>query len=307
VIPQPWPILAIQPQIRAFAKLPLDNGTLAVQSILYHYQDNGDLYYVVMDLVMKSYLNNGGRTAVLTHGFLNDINTDWLTKGAYALLESDPDISVVVVGWGGGANIGAQNYPQAVANTKSVAQYMAQLFSYLETLQNYIQCVGHSLGAHICGQAGRIKFESDNTAIDYIVGLDPAGPLINDHLEYRLAPENGKFVECVHTDIGTFSFGTNIPAGHADFYPNAYEVVQPGCGVDVACSHGRATELFYYTLLPHEPCTSMQVCYDYHRLPESCNQTDTLILMLQGDHTNKGHFYLKTTDRPPYCSYSKHP
>lgn len=84
--------------------------------------------------------------------------------------------------------------------------------------------VGHSLGAHISGYAGKnIK----SGRIGAIIGLDPAGPLFSiDKPQKRLADNDADYVQIIHTDAGNLS--VEHPIGHADFYPNGGNE-QPGC------------------------------------------------------------------------------
>lgn len=62
---------------------------------------------------------------------------------------------MILVDWGNGAAF--PNYPQAVANVRMVGTQLYLLIKKLvkagTTLQN-VHCVGHSLGAHLCGHAG---------------------------------------------------------------------------------------------------------------------------------------------------------
>lgn len=61
----------------------------------------------------------------------------------------------MIVDWGGGANI--LDYPQAAANTRTVGAYTALVFANLVAnggASSRMWCNGHSLGAHMCGQAG---------------------------------------------------------------------------------------------------------------------------------------------------------
>jgi Lipase len=64
---------------------------------------------------------------------------------------------VIAVDW----QKGAQNpfYDQARANTKPVGEYLATLLGFLvqsigAKLED-IHCMGHSLGAHVCGYNGK--------------------------------------------------------------------------------------------------------------------------------------------------------
>lgn len=85
--------------------------------------------------------------------------------------------------------------------------------------------VGHSLGAHISGLAG--KHIQGTKKIGVIIGLDPAGPLFPFHkVNKRLADTDADYVHIIHTDAGHLSIES--PIGHADFYPNGGNE-QPGC------------------------------------------------------------------------------
>lgn len=75
--------------------------------------------------------------------------------------------------------------------------------------------VGHSLGAHIGGLAG--KKISQFNKIGSIVGLDPAAVLFNvNETDLRLANTDAEYVQIIHTDIdgGRFALGIDEPFGH---------------------------------------------------------------------------------------------
>ena len=63
-------------------------------------------------------------------------------------------------------------------------------------------------------------------------GLDPAGPKFASYPpEVRLSPDDAEFVDAIHSmgkEGFVMDFGTLVPVGHADFYPNGGGV-QPGC------------------------------------------------------------------------------
>ncbi|XP_037030962.1 lipase member H-like [Bradysia coprophila] len=102
--------------------------------------------------------------------------------------------------------------------------------------------VGHSLGAHLAGSAGKnIKEWSGQTKyIERITGLDPASTA-DDFLQWRYA----RFVDIIHTDAN--GAGTNKNTGHVDFWPNNGVAVQPGCPpilFQPRCSHRRSIVLY---------------------------------------------------------------
>lgn len=89
---------------------------------------------------------------------------------------------------------------------------------------NTLIVVGHSLGAHIVGMAGK-NIKSGRLPI--IIGLDPAYPLFTKkNTAVRLTFSDADYVQIIHT--GTQRLSISYPIGHADFYPN-WGDKQPGC------------------------------------------------------------------------------
>lgn len=77
--------------------------------------------------------------------------------------------------------------------------------------------VGHSLGAHIAGMAGKKLIANQRVRIAAIIGLDPAGVLFDvNETNYRLADTDADYVQVIHTDIddGRVALGIGQPIGH---------------------------------------------------------------------------------------------
>lgn len=88
--------------------------------------------------------------------------------------------------------------------------------------------MGHSLGAHIAGLAGKALQNRAGIKVGRITGLDPAGPtyyLKSD--EDKLADTDADLVVALHTDAGIAGYYPAI--GNIDFYPNGGAAPQPGC------------------------------------------------------------------------------
>ncbi|NXK54293.1 LIPR3 protein, partial [Chauna torquata] len=166
------------------------------------------------------------------------------------------DVNCILTDWRGGSS---SLYTEAVNNVRIVGAELVYLVNLLEKDYGYspanIHFIGHSLGAHAAGEAGRQK-----PGIGRITGLDPAGPLFQyTPPMVRLDPSDAKFVDVIHThaghlffDFGKFShkgqhihgslsesdqssFMLHISApgilqtcGHLDFYPNGGKKM-PGC------------------------------------------------------------------------------
>ncbi|XP_055596648.1 phospholipase A1 member A-like [Uranotaenia lowii] len=127
-------------------------------------------------------------------------------------------------------------YVAAVYNIRPVATCLAQMFIRLRDLglpAERTTCIGHSLGAHICGlMANYLNFR-----LEKIIALDPARPLIKPGNMNRLDPGDAKFVQVIHTNAGHYGEGGRM--GHIDFCVNGGRR-QPYCGNSTninLCSH----------------------------------------------------------------------
>ncbi|KAH9523417.1 Pancreatic lipase- protein 2 [Bulinus truncatus] len=175
------------------------------------------------------------------------------------------DMNVVVVDWREGAK--APFYMQAAANTRTVGSMVGRLIQDMNSFTNSdfgrIHLIGHSLGAHIMGFAGKEVFRLTNQKVGRITGLDPAGLAYSNNSRFdRLDSTDGRFVDIIHTDsekLYKLGFGITHSIGHVDFYPNGGEH-QPGCPKEnlglfftlsledlskkASCSHSRVVDYF---------------------------------------------------------------
>ncbi|GLH16431.1 Phospholipase A1 [Gryllus bimaculatus] len=111
--------------------------------------------------------------------------------------------------------------------------------------------VGHSLGAHLCGNTARLLAA---LKITFLAALDPAGPLFSVpwRCQFGVGANDAEVVVGVHTDAGRTASATDV--GIADYYANNGTAIQPGCTAfdtnpaqctnQFLCSHMRA--LFYW-------------------------------------------------------------
>jgi pancreatic triacylglycerol lipase len=181
------------------------------------------------------------------------------------------DFNVFIVRWGGGS---AFPYAQATANTRlvglEVAYMLKTLVSSFGAKMSDMHLIGHSLGSHVAGYAGK-----NVTALGRITGLDPAGPYFEWMPAFvRLDSADAQFVDAIHTNgeptILLGGFGMVQPIGHLDFYPNGGQN-QPGCSLSSlsiinittltnlgGCSHMRAISLFNDSLVS----TCQSVAYE---------------------------------------------
>jgi len=99
------------------------------------------------------------------------------------------------------------DYFYSAAETKPVGHTLAVFINLLIACKSVttdsFQCIGHSLGAHVCGAAGSNFI---NPKLDRISGLDPAGPDFTANNSNRLNPTDAQLVVVSHTNMGGIGF-----------------------------------------------------------------------------------------------------
>lgn len=139
-------------------------------------------------------------------------------------------VNCICVDWKGGSRA---TYTQATQNVRVVGAEVAYLVNVFKNDLGYsldnVHLIGHSLGSHIAGEAGK----RTSGAIGRITGLDPAEPYFQGTPEeVRLDPTDAQFVDAIHTDaapiVPNLGFGMSQTVGHLDFFPNG-GLEMPGC------------------------------------------------------------------------------
>ncbi|KAL5280436.1 hypothetical protein ACFFRR_004426 [Megaselia abdita] len=147
----------------------------------------------------KAGFNSYKETAFIIHGFngtFRDKHMQFL-KDAYLFR----NFNVIQVDWS--AITQYPCYLSSLVNTKIVAQCTAQIYAMLTHHGNdreKITCVGHSLGAHICGMISNHITRKQHR----IVGLDPAKPLVqmSKPPSFRLTADDADHTQVIHTNAG---------------------------------------------------------------------------------------------------------
>jgi hypothetical protein len=141
------------------------------------------------------------------------------------------DHNILVFNW---SSIDAGNYfLDAVPNAVKAGQLLGQVIVDMAQQGFNISkfhLIGHSLGSHIFGYAGRaaITISHGTVTIPWMTGLDPSGPgfyPLNPYL-YPINKHDALFVNIIHTNSQLL--GGNLPTGHVDFWPNG-GAIQVGC------------------------------------------------------------------------------
>ncbi|EAT46683.1 AAEL002150-PA [Aedes aegypti] len=155
---------------------------------------------------------------LITHGWLGNHSSFWMVQTASDILKYTNN-SVCIVAWD---HLASYVYPQvAQQHAPLVSDYMTRFVKFLNQQgmpPESMTLVGHSIGAHVCGQVGyNLKGK-----IREIYGLDPAGPLFTHptrrESSFRLDSTDAGYVQMIVTT--RFILGVNYGDGHENFYPN---------------------------------------------------------------------------------------
>jgi pimeloyl-ACP methyl ester carboxylesterase len=283
-------------------------------------KDNANLYF-----------NPDKETKFIVHGFIENGFKDWVMNMKNALLNVH-EYNVIVVDWQKGCTF--PDYLQATSNTQIVGAEIALLIKSLMVRYSIgaekFHIIGHSLGSHVAGYAGKRV-----PNLGRITGLDPAGPFFeNTNKIVRLDKSDAIFVDVIHTDgTATLQLGLGLmqPLGHVDFYPNGGKN-QPKCpetsgkllagifnivtnnlaGIEntTACSHTASVSYFIDSIENKDcgyvayPCAS----YDAFNKAKclSCGNTGcNRVGLWANKNKDNGELFLNTqdADRFPFCQF----
>jgi len=293
--------------------VPQCSDTISVQITMFN---RGDSYYgeeVTRNSPIPSGFNRNRRSVFLVHGWMHSsIIVDWVETMRDQLLQKE-DLNVFIVDW----DSVDLWYPQSVADTRVVGADIAWLAGQLNSAgqsTSNMWCIGHSLGGHVCGQAGKRR------KLGRITGLDPAGPLWEGYSSRNhLRSSDADFVDVIHTHTAPAviaPLGFAAPLGDVDFYPNGGGLM-PGCILDPlkqstpdtnddltpACSHFRAVDFMWESINSGCSFRSISRCSDYQNIPGSCSSCrGCQELGFNSDRqSGRGLFYLTTNSAYPYC------
>ena len=224
---------------------------------------------------------------IFTHGF-NDklMKKDVLEIVNVWMKAESRKANLILFQWDDLVNwLDSNNYDKAASNAIATGEYFGHCLAQLSKNEGIyggkVHLVGHSLGAHLMGKAGRIFKQETQVSISRITGLDPAGPRFIDGpvmkaipklYRNRISKKSANFVDIIHTDGAekpaaawvSPHFGDFHALGHADYYPAGGHGDQPGCSM-IGCSHGRSIRYFLHSvkepsLFPCWECSSPWAC-----------------------------------------------
>jgi len=307
---KPWSLSDIRPEFQVYIQGKDDHATI---------HNETDLSNFIHKLEEQNFFSVNRKVAFLVHGYMGHMPwTKWTSEIKDAILKVE-DTTVIMVVWSKGADV-FYSYGESASNTQTVAAVLAQMAVGILNTNTfkgdkdslYLHCIGHSLGAHICGQAGRAA-----KIFDRATGLDPAGPGFENCTDkLHIDIDSAECVDNIHTD-GTRDghwdpmanhYGTLKSWGHVDFYPNGGRD-QPGCWTNdfPPCSHSMAPKLFAYTVEHGSGvCMSNGTCGDAAKIPGDCLDNVTQQMGYYSScHASRqvipGRFHVVTGKARPYC------
>lgn len=216
-----------------------------------------DLAELQGDDSSPSGFNPRKQTYLIIHGFRGCSLADQsFIVDMKELILRKKQANVFYVDWNHHAN--TFNYIKSV---NSMAEVAGDIFEILKGYElaypgfkkQSVRVIGHSLGAHVAGQLGRLMMGQ----MEQIIGLDPAGvELVDASPSAKLTIDDAKYVTAYHTNAR--NYGTRLNLADRDIYFNDGNE-QPSCTSSVAllkntCSHRMATA---YLSVRMGKCTMM--------------------------------------------------
>ncbi|XP_053306318.1 pancreatic lipase-related protein 2-like, partial [Spea bombifrons] len=223
----PWSGTAERP----IAAEPSPPDVIDTRFLLYT-QKNRDSYQIISakepSSITNSNFSTSRKTRFIIHGFFQSGEMALIVEICRRLLQVE-DVNCISVDWSGGS---ITLYSQAANNIRVVGAEVAYFLDVLSEKFGYspsnVHLIGHSMGAHAVGEAGRRK-----KGIKRASGLDPAQPYFqNTPAEVHLDLSDADLVDIIHTNgapfIPNLGLGMSQVIGHLDFFPNGGEQM-PEC------------------------------------------------------------------------------
>ncbi|KAF6210475.1 hypothetical protein GE061_013581 [Apolygus lucorum] len=262
----------------------------------------------ITNLVKNELFNTTKKTVVLVHGYLNNLTSPMIQLSLKALLKYD-DVNVIAVDWYQVMLKEENVYVWCAEDTLPVGMVLGRAVSGLigDGLNpDMVHLVGHSLGAHVVGVAGKY-LNGVNQTIARISGLDPAKIEFEDvPVALRINAGDAKFVDCIHS-CGSY-LGFDRPLCQTDFYPNG-GYLQPGCSflddICCICSHGRSYHYYAESIKPNHNFSASHCLWTSEGL---LGCTDSPQMMgYPAKSQFEGVYYVKTMSDYPFSPAIKRP
>ncbi|RZC38184.1 phospholipase A1, partial [Asbolus verrucosus] len=246
-------------------------------------------------------------TKLVIHGW-QATGTDDVNSDLAETYRKKGDYNVIAVDW---SEHSKKIYMHASSSTKTIGSvigdFILDLIKQETALLDNIHLIGHSLGGHIAGFAGKRVLAKTGKKVGRITGLDVAAPMFEvpkkRDANSRLNKNDAEFVDIIHTNAGFL--GVSDPIGTVDFYVENGGPLQPGC-FDIlnifesfACSHYKAFEYYHDSITDKKfEALACPNSIDYHIL--MCINNKRIMMGEDTPRNATGTFYLETDSPLPY-------
>lgn len=196
-------------------------------------------------------------------------------------------------------------YTWSAFNTDDLGMHIAEGLKQLIKIVpvENIHLIGHSLGAHIVGAAGRYFQYFTNQSIPHITGLDPAKPCFNEGETLSgLLRGDADFIDVIHSNPGVL--GKRDPMGDIDFYPGGLDPLPTGC-ISVVCAHERAWQYYAETVYPGNEQNFIGIrCSSLTRLREGKCPSREIPMGYAVPTDAKGNYFLEVNGEAPHGKHA---
>ncbi|GBN03287.1 Endothelial lipase [Araneus ventricosus] len=174
--------------------LPANNNN-SIQYLLYTPEHPKEVCYFEPDESNNCVYNPSNKFKILIHGYtVQLLPGNFFEQIKDTLLEYNK-YNVIIVNW---TKYNGEPYTAAVAKAYLVGVNIGKMINFLVKKgvnPSDIHIIGHSLGAHVAGVAGK-----QVSNLGRVTGLDPAGPLFSKLVKYnRLTDTSAELVDVIHT------------------------------------------------------------------------------------------------------------
>ncbi|CAB3227798.1 unnamed protein product [Arctia plantaginis] len=241
-------------------------------------------------------ISKAGTVVILIHGFMES-SEGWMVHGVAPELLKRSDMKVFALD---GRKIINLEYFRSSTYVRFIGELLGTFLG--DVIKNgqdpsKIYIVGHSLGSHIAGVAGKKVRELTGQLLGRITALDPAGPCFsNVSASGRLNRTDAEYVDVIHSNAGML--GIKEPVGHKDFYPNGGSS-QTGCYISI-CDHSRAWEYFAESISSPKNFPARK-CENWTLFGQSaCSKNEISYMGIESDTGSPGLYFLSTKSSSPY-------
>jgi len=226
-----------------------------------------------------SFLNSADNIRNTTIVYVHDWNTRSIQKAIEAkdiLLSRRDDIENVIIADWAARSQSPDFYNLAQRFTSRIAgDVLTQIRDMVDNEgkdPSLIECIGHGIGAHVCGQVGKRWNENQSSgrgklgkiigkSLQLVIkrqiislcgtlsGLNPTGPYFKEHISEQLGKGDANYVEVWHTDkrLGIYS-----EIGDSDLFPTSGTEIEACNFLKLLkrnqCLHNAAVDLFLRSL-----------------------------------------------------------